>query len=142
MGYQIAIISLCSGFFVQITKFIIFLAENKKLNFRRLVETGGMPSAHSASVAALSTGVWLKEGGPSSLFAVVLVFSLIVIYEAAGLRRAAGQQAETLNKIVERLYRGEKITGMKLQEFLGHTPLEVFMGILLGITFALVFSGY
>ncbi len=109
-------------------------------NLRRFVETGGMPSAHSAAVAALSTAVGLQEGFSSAVFGVTLYFSLIVMYDAAGLRRAAGRQAEVLNRLIDRHFRHPQDDTQRLMELLGHTPLEVLVGALLGVLSALLWN--
>lgn len=124
---------------IQLYKGLYGWVHHRRLNFRRFVETGGMPSSHAASVAALTTTVGLTEGPLSSLFGVTLFFSLIVMYDAAGLRRAAGQQARLLNRIVAA--QGDKSQNeRKLFELLGHTPFEVLVGALLGIGAALVWN--
>jgi len=128
--------ALACGFLVQLSKVLTYLLMEKKINVRRLVETGGMPSSHAASVAALSTCVALREGVDSVLFGVVVYFSLIVMYDAAGLRRAAGRQATLLNRI---LYEHLQLPGPaheRLRELLGHTPLEVLVGALIGVLFS------
>lgn len=109
-------------------------------NLRRFVETGGMPSSHSASVAALSTAVGLQEGFTSALFGVSLYFSLIVMYDAAGLRRNAGKQATVLNRLIERHFKDSEHETQKLMELLGHTPFEVFIGAALGVLSALLWN--
>jgi acid phosphatase family membrane protein YuiD len=109
-------------------------------NFRRFVETGGMPSSHAASVSALSTLVGLKEGVSSPLFGVTLYFSLIVMYDAAGLRRAAGRQAAILNRLMDEHFKHPDAATQRLMELLGHTPLEVAVGALLGVTSAFLWS--
>ncbi|MCK4352112.1 divergent PAP2 family protein [candidate division WOR-3 bacterium] len=139
MGYRIIILTLLSGFFAQAVKFFISFIIKKRPNFKRLVETGGMPSSHSTGVMTLSTCIGIKEGFTSPTFAITLFFSLVIMYEAAGLRRAAGRQAELLNRIVEGLYKREQIKPVRLSELLGHTPLEVILGGILGIVFALAF---
>jgi len=121
----------------QILKLIINYINHKKLDFRILFSTGGMPSSHSASVMSLSMAVGFEEGFKSNLFAICLFFSFIVMYDAAGIRRAAGKQAEILNKIIEDLYAGRK-TDEKLKELLGHTPIEVLIGAIWGIIVALI----
>ena len=112
----------------------------RRWNFRRFVETGGMPSSHAASVAALSTMVALREGVRSPLFGVTLYFSLIVMYDAAGLRRAAGRQAVILNRLIDEHLQHPEADTHRLMELLGHTPFEVFVGALLGVTTALAWS--
>ena len=129
--------ALACGFLVQLSKVLTFLVREKKINVRRLVETGGMPSSHAASVMALSTCVGLREGFGSILFDVVLFFSLIVMYDAAGLRRAAGRQASLINRI---LYEHLQLPGPpaeRLRELLGHTPIEVLVGALIGVLFSI-----
>ena len=107
-------------------------------NLRRFVETGGMPSSHAASVSSLSTMVGLHDGFRSSLFAVTLFFSLIVMYDAAGLRRAAGRHATVLNRLIDEHFKNPEEGAQKLMELLGHTPFEVFVGSLLGVAGALL----
>ena len=107
-------------------------------NLRRFVETGGMPSSHAAAVSALSTAVGLREGFTSTLFCVTLYFSLIVMYDAAGLRRAAGRQAAVLNRLIDEHFQHPEAQAQRLMELLGHTPLEVFVGALLGVSYVLV----
>jgi len=109
-------------------------------NLRRFVETGGMPSSHAASVSSLSTLVGLREGFGSSLFGVTLFFSLIVMYDAAGLRRAAGRHAAVLNRLIDHNFRNPEEGAQKLMELLGHTPLEVLVGAVLGVVSALVWN--
>jgi uncharacterized protein len=103
-------------------------------NFRRFVETGGMPSSHAASVAALSTEVAFHEGVRSILFGVTLYFSLVVMYDAAGLRRAAGRHAVVLNRLIDQHWEHSEQEAHKLMELLGHTPFEVAVGAILGVT--------
>ncbi len=107
-------------------------------NLRRFVETGGMPSSHSAAVAALSTSVGLENGFGSLLFGVTLYFSLVVMYDAAGLRRAAGRQAVILNRLIDEHFRFPERETQKLMELLGHTPFEVLVGALIGVGSALI----
>jgi acid phosphatase family membrane protein YuiD len=107
-------------------------------DLQRFVATGGMPSSHAASVAALSTSVGIVEGFRSTLFGATLFFSLIVMYDAAGLRRAAGRQAALLNRLIEEHFQHPEEKAQKLFELLGHTPLEVLVGGLLGVGVALM----
>jgi hypothetical protein len=129
--------ALACGFLVQISKVLTFLMREKKINVRRFVETGGMPSSHAASVAALSTCVGLQEGFDSILFGVVTFFSLIVMYDAAGLRRAAGRQASLLNRILHEHIQLPGPPHDRLRELLGHTPFEVLVGAIIGILFSI-----
>ena len=129
-------ISIFACFLAQFIK--IFTGEDKRIDFSRIVTSGGMPSSHSSFVTSLSTLVGLEKGFNSIEFAVVLVFSLIIMYDASGVRRAVGKQATILNQIVDDIHHGKHIKPDKLKELVGHTPFEVLMGALLGIVVALV----
>lgn len=129
--------ALSCGFLVQLSKVLTFLVREKKINVRRIVETGGMPSSHSASVCALTACVGLREGTGSVLFGVVLYFSLIVMYDAAGLRRAAGRQATLLNRILHEHIQLPGPPHERLRELLGHTPIEVLVGAIIGVLYSL-----
>jgi len=122
----------------QVTKFAIYSIRGRKLDFSWLFQTGGMPSSHSAVVTALSMEIGLRSGFDSPLFAAVLVFSLVIMYDAAGLRRAAGKQAKVLNFILEDIYQGHNVSEERMKEFLGHTPLEVAVGAAMGLVIALL----
>ncbi len=126
----------------QTLKVIIGLFEEKRVNFRRFLDTGNMPSSHTASVTALSTAVAIQEGLHSTIFAFSLVFAIVVMYDATGVRRAAGKQAEVLNKIVNNIRKkeGHSIIEENLKELIGHTPMEVFWGAFLGIVIAFLMS--
>ncbi len=128
----------------QLLKILYNFFQEGKFDFRIFTSTGGMPSSHSASVMALTTAVGLETGWNSPLFGVTLFFSLIVMYDAAGIRRAAGKQAEILNRIMDDLYHGRTLyeEGEKLKELLGHTPVEVLVGAILGIVSALLMYKY
>lgn len=117
---------------IQCFKVITDLIINKKLNLRRLVGAGGMPSSHSAIVCSLSSLVGREYGFDSGIFAVALITSFIVMYDAAGVRRAAGKQAGILNKILETPGLTTVEVQEKLAEALGHTPIQVFVGAILG----------
>jgi len=129
--------AVACGFLVQLSKVLTFLLREKKINVRRFVETGGMPSSHAASVSALSTCVGMVEGFDSVLFNVVVFFSLIVMYDAAGLRRAAGRQATLLNRILHEHIQLPGPPHDRLRELLGHTPLEVLVGAIIGVLFSM-----
>jgi acid phosphatase family membrane protein YuiD len=132
------VIALTAGFLAQFSKFLAHWVYYRKINFTRLVATGGMPSSHSASVAALTTAVGFLEGTRSTLFSVTLFFSLVIMYDAAGLRRAAGTQARILNQIVADHYAHRGFRPERLSELLGHTPFEVLIGAALGVAYAAV----
>ncbi len=128
-----------AGWFVaQATKMIICLVQEHRLDFRYLASTGGMPSAHSSLVSALTTGVGLTEGISSPLFAVSFIFASLVMFDAQTVRAAAGKQARLLNQIVDELFTEHHLSENKLKELLGHTRVEVFFGMLTGIVTAMV----
>lgn len=139
-GYEVISSGVLSAFLAQVLKFIIFTIKSRKINFKIFTTTGGMPSSHSAGVMAVSTTVGIIEGFDSIIFAVALGFSLITMYDAAGVRRAAGKTAACLNRMMEDFYKHDvQSIGGKLKELLGHTPLEVIMGAIFGIVFAYVY---
>lgn len=127
-----------SWFLAQIIKVLIYWLKDKELNLWHFFEAGGMPSAHSASVTALTLGIGLTQGWQSPLFTISLVFALIVMYDATGVRRAAGKQALILNKIVDDIYSNGKIRVEKLKEILGHDPIEVVAGATLSAIITLI----
>lgn len=120
-------------FSAQAIKFTWNLIKSRQVDFNYMISTGGMPSAHSATVSALATSVGFREGLSSTIFAITLTFALIVMFDAQSVRRAAGQQARLLNQIVQELFKEHHLSTHKLAELLGHTRLEVFAGMLLGI---------
>jgi len=124
---------------VQLYKFFSYWVTHGRPKFTRLFQTGGMPSSHSAAVAALTTTVYLNAGPADPLFGVTLFFSLIVMYDAAGVRRAAGRQAWILNRLLEE-HQNKELRERRLLELLGHTPFEVLVGAALGVAMALVWD--
>lgn len=128
------------GFLVQGYKGVAEFVRTRRWNLRRFVATGGMPSSHAASVSALSTMIGLEEGFRSSIFGVTLFFSLIVMYDAAGLRRAAGRHAEVLNRLIDEHFKNPEEGAQRLMELLGHTPFEVLVGALLGVGSAVLWT--
>ena len=123
---------------VQILKFFIELIRNKKVDLKRLVGAGGMPSSHSAIVCSLASCIGKEYGFDSGLFAISLIFAFVVMYDACGVRRAAGKQASLLNKIIETPGLSSVQVQEKLVEVLGHTPLQVIVGAIIGITVGLL----
>lgn len=117
----------------QFFKFGTEWVQTRKFDFTYFVSTGGMPSAHSASVCALATSVARTSGIHSPVFAVALLFAMIVMFDAQSVRRAAGQQAKLLNQILDELLRNHHLSQQKLAELLGHTRMEVFAGMAVGI---------
>ena len=122
----------------QTAKVIIYSVREHRLNLRVLAVTGGMPSSHSAIVMGMTTAVGKYAGVNSAAFAIALIFSFVVMYDAAGLRRAAGRQAAVLNRLVEDLVNMRGVQEAKLRELLGHTPVEVLVGAVLGIATGLI----
>ncbi|WP_278682867.1 divergent PAP2 family protein [Paraclostridium bifermentans] len=135
---KVLLISMFACFLAQLFK--IFTGDQKKIQISRIFTSGGMPSSHSSFVTSLSTLVGMEYGFNSTEFAVVAVFSMIIMYDASGVRRAVGKQAVILNQIVDDLQHKKHIEQKKLKELVGHTPVEVFFGAILGIITALVFS--
>ena len=131
-------ISMFACFLAQFFK--VFTGEEKRIQISRLFTSGGMPSSHSSFVTSLSTLVGMDFGFDSIEFAVVAVFSMIIMYDASGVRRAVGKQAVILNKIVDDLHHKKHIEHKRLKELVGHTPIEVFFGAILGIIIALIFN--
>lgn len=136
-GYEVLSSGIIAAFIAQVLKFILHLIFERKLNFKIFTTTGGMPSSHSAAVVALSTSVGLITGFDSISFAISTGYALVVMYDAAGLRRASGKMAVCLNKIMDDFYKHDvQSVGGKLKELLGHTPIEVFAGAALGVSYA------
>lgn len=125
----------------QALKMILFSILERRINWRKLIETGGLPSSHSAFVTGLATGVAVTEGLRSSMFAIAAVLALIVMYDAMSLRREAGKHADILNELLLLSFIQDAFKERAaLKELLGHTPLEVLAGAVLGVvtTFLLV----
>ncbi len=137
---KILLLTLLSGFTAQFIKVITYYKQYKKINFKRFFETGGMPSSHASTSATLTTLVGFYGGFNSLYFSIAAFFSSVIMYDAAGLRRSAGKQAQVLNKIIEDFQMEHKFKEKRLMEFLGHTPIEVLFGSLLGIIIAIIFK--
>jgi len=136
---QILLVSLLACFTAQGLKALIELIRDGKVSLRYLVSSGGMPSAHSALVGALATGVGLQVGWSSAEFAIAALFAVIVMYDAAGVRQAAGKQARILNQIIDEMFQeGKEFNEERLKELIGHTPFQVLVGLSLGIGIAMV----
>ena len=128
----------CGWMLAQVTKTICFFVRVRKIDFGFLVSTGGMPSAHSALAAALCTSVAIRMGTADPLFAITLAFAAIVMLDAQSVRWAAGQQARVLNKMLDELFKTRRFSHEHLAELLGHTEVEVFLGMLMGVMVALL----
>ena len=135
---QVLVVALLACLTAQGLKVVIELIRDREVNFRYLVTTGGMPSAHSALVGALATAIGQSMGWSSPDFAIACLFAVIVMYDAAGVRQAAGKQAKLLNQITEELFQeGHNFNEEKLKELLGHTPFQVLVGLMLGIVISM-----
>ncbi len=122
----------------QVSKVVYTSIRQRRLNLRVLAETGGMPSSHAAIVMGLTTAVGRVDGVRSDTFAIALIFSFVVMYDAQGVRRAVGRQAAVLNRLVEDLVHMRGIQEDRLRELLGHTPVEVLVGGAMGVTAGLL----
>lgn len=132
-GYEVITSLVVANVSAQLVKTIVYAMRYKKLDLRMLVTTGGMPSSHSASIVAMASSVGLIEGFNSMEFALAFSLAAVVLYDSAGVRRAAGRQAAVLNKIIQELFSEEhKLSGAKLKELLGHSPKEVLVGSFFG----------
>ena len=125
-------------FVSQVIKVVRGVLTRRRFNFRWLFDTGGMPSSHSATVAALATVAGLYYGFGSMLFLITFIFTVITLFDAAGVRRSVGRQAGILNKMLDDLYEKGQVPETRLKELLGHTPIEVFAGAFLGVLVALI----
>ncbi len=136
---RVLVTAVISWLSAQIIKVILVCIISKKIDLGRMIGSGGMPSSHSSFVVSLAVGIGITYGFDNVLFAICTCFALVVMYDATGVRRNAGEQAKMINKLVDSWGRGEfKDTDKKLKELLGHTPLEVCAGALLGIIIALI----
>lgn len=147
------IISLLGVVIAQVLKVPIHLIATKKINLGLLISNGGMPSSHSAAVTALTTGIALERGMNSPIFAVSAMFAIITMFDAAGVRRQAGEQATIINQLTADFQmlideikdwpqKETREREKKLKELLGHKPIEVFFGALTGIALALIVYFY
>ena len=120
----------------QTLKTFTSLITEHRIDWSKVLGSGGMPSSHSAFVTSLAVGIGLTEGWDSGMFAVSFVLAAVVMYDAAGVRRAAGKQARVLNQLMTIMLKEGHLPATKLRELLGHTPFEVVMGALLGTAVA------
>lgn len=130
---KVLITCVTAWFIAQILKMIITFYKTKRIDLTRFVGAGGMPSSHTSFVMSLATSFGKIYGWSSPLFAMSVCFAIIVMYDAAGVRRAAGYQAKVLNMIIDDLTHHKPLGNERLKELLGHTPKEVFAGAILGI---------
>ena len=137
--YKYIIVPIATWFSIQLFKLIYDLVTTKQFNFKRIMGAGGMPSSHSAVVTSLAALIGKHEGFETSTFALAVIFACVVMYDAAGVRRAAGKQAKLLNKIVQTPGLSKVEVSEKLVEALGHTPIQVIVGAVIGIVAGLIF---
>ncbi|MGA9048971.1 MAG: divergent PAP2 family protein [Dehalococcoidia bacterium] len=133
-------VPLVAWFFAQLFKVIILLVNEKRLDLSLMYSPGGMPSAHAALMTALATTMGLIYGFDSPFFAISLAVAFIVMYDAAGVRRTVGYQSTMLNKMLDELFKGNKEFSQRLSEIIGHSKWEVFVGAVLGIAMAMLFT--
>ncbi|MCD6379506.1 divergent PAP2 family protein [bacterium] len=139
MIHTIGVASLVSVLCAQFMKPFVELIQNKKFSLFRMMDTGGMPSSHTAMVTTLTVGVAVYRGIDSVLFGISLIFSLYFVFEATGLRQEVGNQAIVLNEIIEKASKTHHIDADELRELVGHTWGEVLGGFTLGLFVALLF---
>ena len=119
-------------------KIVLGTVRRRRFDFRWLIGTGGMPSTHASGVTALSTAIGFQNGFDSPLFATAVAFTIITLFDAQGVRRWSGRQAQVLNKMMEDMYFKRRIQEQRVKELLGHTPIEVLVGMGVGLATALV----
>ncbi len=136
---KILLVAILACLMAQGFKLAIEMLKNGKVKFSYLFTTGGMPSAHSALVGALACGIGQTVGWSSPEFAIACLFAVIVMYDAAGVRQAAGKQAKIINQLLDELFQEHKeFNEERLKELLGHTPFQVLIGLLLGVSVSLL----
>lgn len=128
----------------QIFKFFITLIAMRKLDFKKLFENGGMPSSHTATVIALTVSIGRVLGTKSEIFAVAFILSMVVMIDAMGVRRATGENAKVLNKIIHDIFeeKNTKYLADDVREYVGHKPLEVLVGAIIGIIIPFVIAPF
>lgn len=136
---HIIICSLIAWTLAQALKIPLYYLTNKELSFKRFFGSGGMPSSHTSVVISACIMIGSLYGYHTGLFAVIFTLAIIVMYDATGVRRETGTQSAVINEIIRRIFEGEQITDKDLKELVGHTPLEVFGGMLVGIITAALY---
>jgi uncharacterized protein len=138
LANKILLVTLFSWFFAQTIKVVTGVFREKRFDFRWFIGTGGMPSSHTAGASCLAAAIGFDHGFDTVYFALAASFALVVMFDAQGVRRATGRQAYILNKIMDDIYWQGKIQEGRLRELIGHTPIEVVAGFLLGVAIAAV----
>lgn len=141
LSNKVLVITCAVWAIAQGVKVLLGVIRERKFNFKWFIGTGGMPSSHAAGATALATTCGLHAGFDSVVFALAVVFALVTMFDAQGVRRSAGQQAAILNQVMDEMYWKGKIEANRLIELIGHTPLEVIIGSVLGLVLAVVFYG-
>jgi acid phosphatase family membrane protein YuiD len=139
IGNPVLFIGLFAWLLAQFLKVPIFYILYKRIHWGLWFSSGGMPSSHSALVTSIMLAIGLFEGFNTSLFALSVAVAMIVVYDAAGVRREAGRHAEKINILINELFSGRPISDKQLKEVIGHTPAQVIVGIALGLSCALIF---
>ena len=129
---------LSVGLLVQLYKFFFEWIKRRDFDLRVLARAGGMPSSHAAMVCSLVSAIGFRSGPRSDLFALAALFALIVMYDATGVRQAAGKQAVVLNQILRELFSGQPVSEEELKELIGHSPTEVYVGALIGVLYTVL----
>lgn len=127
-------------FIAQAIKMVLSFIENKRIDWSLATASGGMPSSHTAFVIAATTMIGKAEGVESSIFALAVVLSIVVMYDAMNVRRAVGHMGQTLNQIINKINKAGKLDVENVKEILGHSPLQVFAGLVLGLVVGMLFS--
>ena len=138
---RILVAAVAAWAIAQLSKTLFELIRYRQLKLSRLVSSGGMPSSHSALVTGLATATGRMTGIDSAAFAITIVLAGIVMYDAAGVRRAVSIQARILNQMIDEAFQGKPFAEKRLRELIGHTPMQVIVGGLLGVGVALILTG-
>jgi acid phosphatase family membrane protein YuiD len=134
---KVLIAGMIAWFLAQIIKVPVFYMLHRRWNWALVLSPGGMPSSHSALVTSATVATGIYGGFDTPLFGFAVAISMIVVYDAAGIRRQAGFHAQKINQLINELFSGHPISDKMLKEVLGHSPRQVFVGVLLGIVVAL-----
>ena len=137
---HVLMVTLLAWAIAQTLKVALGVLRTKKFDFRWFICTGGMPSAHAAGSSALAVVIGLDYGFDTAFFALAAVFAIVTMFDAQGVRRSTGKQAALLNKVLDDIYWKGKIEEARLKELIGHTPIEVVMGSIIGILLAVIFQ--
>jgi uncharacterized protein len=136
---RIFVITISVWIIAQGIKMFINVLRGKKFSFRWFLGTGGMPSSHAAGVAALATTCGMEYGFQSGMFALAAIFAMVTMFDAQGVRRSTGEQAEILNRVIDDMYWHKRVEMGRIRDFVGHTPIQVLVGSILGFALAILF---